>query len=189
MAKITAEFKETIASISRKELEKLVLKAATKDKEFYNFIFINFVDKEFGENELFEKAINDIDVLMNKGYKGYSEELQLANMLAACNKRIDEFGKVCKNKSLVIDLIIKVLEVPFSLSSNMFTTCFTNYNYRVFILLKKAISILENKLHEDYQIQYEHTLNTYLEIFHRTSSHLDYVYGFQKKVKHSTFKN
>lgn len=183
MAKITSEFKEAIASISRKELEKLVCKAAAKDKDFYNFIFVNIVDKEFGEKDLFDKAIKDIDYLMIKNYSAYAEELRLAKKLAACSKRIDEFGKVCKDKSLVLDLIMKVLELPFSLSANMFTTCFTNYNYRVYLLLKKAISILESKLHEDYLIQYAPKLNEYLEIFHRTSSHLDYVFVLQKKLK------
>lgn len=182
MAKISIEFKEALSAISRKELEKLVLKAASRDNEFYNYILINFVDREYGEQDLFEEALTDINNLMYKSYRGFSEELQLANMLAACNKRIDKFGKVCKKKSLELDLVMKVLEVPFSLSPNMFTTCFTNYNYRVYLLLKKAISILENKLHEDYRIEYAPVLNEYLVVFHRTSSHLDYVYNMQKQV-------
>jgi hypothetical protein len=183
MPKITTQFKEAVADISKQDLEKLILKAASKNKEFHNFVTVNYVDKEFGEKDLFEQAVIEIDKLTYKSYKGFSEELRMANMLAACNKRIDEFAKVCKDKSLVLDLIMIVLKEPFSLSTNMFMTCFTNYNYRVYLLLKKAITIVENKLHEDFKIQYAPILNEYLQIFHRTSSHLDYVYGMQKEIK------
>ncbi|MDP3443584.1 MAG: hypothetical protein Q8T08_12065 [Ignavibacteria bacterium] len=122
-----------------------------------------------------------MEVLFRKNYKGFSDELRLANMLAACHKRINEFGKVCKSKELELDLILYVLEVPFSLTTNMFCTCFTQYNYRVVLLVKKAMSLL-NKLHEDYRLEYEPILNDYLTILHRTSNHLDYVYNLPKTV-------
>ena len=182
MPKITTQFKEAIAEIPKKELEKLLLKIAAKDKQFHNFVVVNFVNKESGEKDLFDQAVSDIEKLMFKGYKGISDELKMANMLAACNKRIDEFGKFCKDNTLLLDLVMIVLKKPFSLPTRMFETCFTNYNYRVFLLLKKAITILETKLHEDYRIQYVPTLNAYLEVFHRTSSHLDYVYVMQHKI-------
>ena len=121
-------------------------------------------------------------MLYRKSYKGYSKELQLANMFAACNKRINEFGKVCRNKALEMELILDVLEIPFSNSSNSFTTCFTKYNYQVYLLLKKAITILKTKLHEDYHIQYAPRLNEYLTVLHRTSSHLDYIYLLPKSI-------
>jgi ribosomal protein S13 len=172
MAKINEETKIAVKSLNKNELEKLVIKAASKDDSFYNYLLVNYVDKEFGEQDLYEKARIDIELLVIKSYKGYSEELQLANKLAACHKRINEFSKICKNKEFELNLIMQVLKIPFSLSTNLFCTCFTNYNYRVSLLLKKAISLLQNKLHQDYAIEYSKVINTYLETLHRTCNYL-----------------
>ncbi len=182
MPKINAETKEAIKKLGKEELEKLVLKAAQKDITFYNYLLINYVDKEFGEQDLFDDALGDIEMLFIKNYKGYAEELKLGNMLAACHKRINEFSKVSKNKELELKLIMHVLELPFSLSSNLFCTCFTNYNYRVSLLIKKAIALLQNKLHEDFKIEYSKTINGYLETLHRTSGYLDSVSGLPMQV-------
>ncbi|MFM7429980.1 MAG: hypothetical protein ACKO1F_08785 [Flammeovirgaceae bacterium] len=175
MAKINESIKQTIAQLSKKELENLVLRAAQKHNEFHDYLLITHADPEFGEDELFEKAKADLKYLYGKRYKGFSEELQLANMLAACLKRINEFDKICRNKELELKLIMFVLEVPFSLSTNMFCTCFTAYNHKVYLLLRKAVTILQKKLHEDYRLEYEAQLNEYLSIMHRTSSHLHYI--------------
>ncbi len=182
MSKVSSIISSQIGNLSKKELEKLVLKAAAKDKAFHNHLLVNYFDKEFGEQDLFEEAKTDLDHLTKKGYKGFSEELQLANMLGACSKRITEFSKNCKNKHLEADLIMHVLQIPFSLSTNMFCTCFTAYNYKVVLLLKRLISLVESRMHEDYKIQYQSKINDYLNILHRTSQHLDYVYSLPKSI-------
>lgn len=183
MVKLSEKFKAAISALSKNELEKIVIKQAIKDKDFYNYLYVNFGNTKHGEQELFEQAQLDLAQLMNKNYRGFSEGLRLANMLSACNKRIDQFSIVCKNKSLELEIVMKVLALPFSLSSNMFTTCFINYNYKVYLLLKKTINLLETKMHPDFLVQYSPTLNNYLAIFHQTSSHSDYVYNFKKKIE------
>ncbi len=75
-----------------------------------------------------------------------------------------------------------VLELPFSLSSNLFRTCFTNYNYRVSLLIKKTIALLQNKLHEDFKIEYSKTINGYLDTLHRTCNYLDFVSGLPLSI-------
>lgn len=95
---------------------------------------------------------------------------------------INEFEKVCRNTELQLRLIMFVLEIPFSLSTNMFCTCFTAYNHKVYLLLNKAITILQKKLHEDYREDYKPNLNEYLSIMHRTSRHLDYIHNLPETV-------
>lgn len=182
MAKINSLIKEETGRLSKKDLEKLVLKAASMNKQFHDYLLVNYIDKEYGEQDLFEVAKADLNVLYRKNYKGFSEELRLANMLAACNKRIVQFGKVCKNQSLQMDLLMEVLQVPFSLSPDYYGTCFTKFNYQVYLLVKKALTLLKTKLHEDYHIQYAPELNRYLTFLHEHSSHLDYVYDMPKAV-------
>lgn len=183
MAKPASIISSNISNLSKKELEKLVLKAAANDKSFHDYLLVNYFDKEFGEEDLYDQAKSDIDFLISKNYKGFAEELRLANMLAACMKRIVEFSKVSKNKNLDADLILYVLEVPFSMSSNVFCTCFTAFNYKVVVLLKRVINIVQNKLHSDFMVEYREVINEYLSILHRTCSYLDYVSALPKRIE------
>jgi len=182
MAKVASIISSQIGNLSKKELEKLVLKAAVKDKAFHDYLLVTYFDKEYGEQDLFDEAKADLDKLFQKNYKGFTEELRLAAMLGACAIRITAFSKNCKNKHLEADLIMYVLEIPFSLSTNMFMTCFTNYNYKVVSLVKRVINLIETRMHEDYKIQYQSKINDYLMILHRTSSHLDYVYSLPESI-------
>lgn len=104
MAKINPIIKERISTISKLDLEKLVMKAASMNQQFHDYLMVNFIDKEYGEQDLFEAAKSDINFIFHKRFPGFSEELITANRLAACNKRIVLFSKVCKNKSLELDL-------------------------------------------------------------------------------------
>lgn len=182
MPKISVETKEKIQSLSKADLEKIVVKFAGKDKIFYDYLLVNYLNKEDGDQDLFEEAKADLDRLFLKRYKGFSEELQLANMLAACTKRINEFTKVSKNKNLEADLLLHVLNVPFSMSGNLFGTCFTAYDNKVANMLKRLINVVKNKLHPDYQIEYQETINDYLNILHRRSSFLNSVYALPKSI-------
>ncbi len=181
MSKIDSRIPDLIKKLEKKELEKLVLLAAKKNKDFHDYLFINYLDKKEAEQDLFDEALKDINSLRMKSYKGFSKELQYANLLAACHKRINQFEKTSKNKQLTMDLILYVLEPPFSFPANTFHTCFTNYNYRVALLLKKAIS-LYNKIHKDIQTDYSETLNNYLSILKRESRHLDFVYNMPEQL-------
>lgn len=183
MAKLASVIKENISSLSKKELEKLVMQAAKKDKSFHDYLLINYFDKEYGEQDLFEKAKEDLEFLMRKSYRGRSDELRLSAMLGACSKRINEFSKVCKNRSLEADLIVYVLEVPFSNSPVVFKTCFTAFNYKVVSLLKKLMTIVQTKLHEDHKIDYVPLINSWLNFLRQHSSHLDYVYDLPSEIE------
>lgn len=182
MPKLDKQTQNEIAQLSKSDLTKLVVRAASKSKEFYDFLLVNYLDTAQGEKDLFLKAKEDIKTLTKKNYRGYSEELKLANMLAACNKRINEFSKVAKNKSLEMDLIMEVLEYPFSLHPSYFGTCFTKFNYQVYLLLKKAMTLVDKKIHEDYRIEYAPKINVYLDFMHSYSNHLDYVYCLPKSI-------
>lgn len=182
MAKIDPSIKEGIEKLNRNDLEKLVLKAASLSKQFHDYMLVTYIDSKHGEKDLFEAAKTDLKILFGKSYRGRSKELQLAEMLSACNKRIVEFSKVCKDKSLEMDLIMEVLKIPFSLPPRHFETCFTKFNYQVYLLVKKTITLLKTKLHEDYYIQYAPEINKYLEFLHQHSAYLDYVYDMPKSV-------
>lgn len=182
MPRLNAEIKDQIKKLDYRELQEIVIKLASKEKMVFDFLIANYLDKETGEKELFDKTKDDLDIIFGKRYKGFSEQLQLANMLGACIKRINEFTKISKNKVLETDLLLYILEIPFSLSTNMFGTCFSQYDTKVAIILKRLINIVTKKLHVDYKIEYETVINDYLQILHRTSSHNDTVYNLPEAI-------
>ena len=182
MPRLSAEEKAQIQNLSQKDLQQIVLKIAAKEKSVYEYLLVNYLDQASGEQTLYEQTIADLDLLFRKGYRGFSEELQLANMLAACIRRINEFTKVSKNKALEADLLLYILEVPFSLSTNLFGTCFTQYDSKVGQIVKRLINLVTKKLHEDYRIEYTEKINGYLKILPRTSNHIDAIYGLPKVI-------
>jgi hypothetical protein len=38
------------------------------------------------------------------------------------------------------------------------------------------------KLHPDYKIDYEGKINRYLEVLHRTSNHIDFIYAMPASI-------
>lgn len=182
MPRLNAEIKEQIKKLDNKELQDIVLKLASKEKMVFDFLITNYLDKDSGEKKLFESTKTDLEIIFGKRYKGFAEQLQLANMLGACIKRINEFTKISKNPVMEADLLLHILDIPFSLTTNMFGTCFTQYDTKVAMIVKRLINVVTKKLHEDYRIEYVETINDYLKILNRTSSHIDTVYNLPKSI-------
>lgn len=75
MSKIAVAISSRMHTLSRKELEKLVLKAASKDKHFHDYLLVNYFDKDYGEQDLFEQAKEDMEVLFKKTTKAMRRKL------------------------------------------------------------------------------------------------------------------
>jgi len=175
MAKVDPSITQALTGLKRTELEKLVFKAASMDKVFHDYLLVNYGDTESGEKELYEQTLADLDIILAKRHKGFSDELKMANALQACNKRIDGFSKICKNRKYELDLVMYLLQMAFYNSNVSFGTCFTNFDYRVSLLLKKAVNLLTKKLHEDYKVDYAQDLNYYLKKLKARANYFDLV--------------
>lgn len=176
MPRLNKDEKERIRELPKKELENIVIKLASKDKLNYDFIQITYLNSESGEKELFEEAKDDIYILTFKGYKGFSEQLRMKNMLAACIKRLNEFTKISKNKSYEAELLIYILNEAFSKPPTFFGTCFTAFDSKVGSILKRLIGLVTKKMHPDYLYDYKDSIDDYLKRIHETSNHLDFIY-------------
>lgn len=75
-----------------------------------------------------------------------------------------------------------LLKKAFYNSDVSFGTCFTNYDYRVSLLLKKAINILTKKMHEDYRVDYAEELNHYLMNLKARANYFDFVSALPDKI-------
>ena len=178
---MSPEIKQQIRLLSKQHLETILIKIASKNKEIYNYLLINYFDKGSGEMDLYHQVKKEIDYHCSKSYKAYSPELRLKKMLENCRKCIAEFSKNCKSKNLEIDLIMYVLEIPFQHTEAELGTCFTEYDNQVGMLTRRAISLLSG-IHEDYIIEYKKDLDNYLSVLHSKSNHVNLIYSLPKEI-------
>ncbi len=169
-----AILKEQLAQLSKKELSEMVLKLAGK-RYNYEFLLVNFLDKNGGEFTLFEEAKDDIDLLCEKEYKGSTELKQMVKKLNACVKRINEFTIETKSEKLEADLVLYVLELQFKNPARVFGARVSGYDYKVGLLLKRLISLVTKKLHADYLVDYQDQINEFLTRLHKTSNRINTI--------------
>jgi hypothetical protein len=169
------DIQKIISDMPRKEVEGLLVKAMRESDSFYQYVWVNHLDKEAGEAQLFEQYDAEIEGLMYKGYRGASEELRAANMLAACRKKVDDFSKICRAKDRAVELGLWVAEHPETNYEVLSGTCFTKYDHEYYMLFKKIRSLYLT-LHPDIQHEYTERLQNMLTLLKRHSRHLDYVY-------------
>ncbi len=80
------------------------------------------------------------------------------------------------------DLLMYVLNEPFSLPDGSFGTCFTQFDAKVAQIVKRLITLVTKKLHEDYKIEYDAKINSYLKILHNRSGHINLVYNMPRGI-------
>jgi len=87
MSRDKAILKEQVAELSKKELVDIVIKLAAK-RYNYEFLLVNFLDKDGGEKTLFEEAKEDIDQLCLREFNHSTSTRQKAECLYQKNRRV-----------------------------------------------------------------------------------------------------
>ncbi len=182
MAVPKAVLREQLRLLPKDDLVDMLLKLAGK-RYNYEFLLVNFLDPEGGELTLFQEAIDDIQILWNKEFKGRTIQHQLAKRINACTKRIKEFTVETKSKKLEADLILYVLQLQFEQSQTVFGARFSGYDYKVALLLKKLIGLVTTKLHPDYLLDYQEKINEFLTKIHSTSNRINTVFDLPKAIE------
>ena len=173
--------KEQLAQLSKKELAEMVLKLAGK-RYNYEYLLVNFLDTESGEQTLYEEALEDINLLCEKDFKGSTELKKLVKKLNACVKRINDFTIETKSKKLEADLVLYVLEIQFKNPTKIFGARVSGYDYKVGLLLKRLISLVTKKIHPDYLVDYQDKINDMLIRLHKTSNRINTIKELPDKI-------
>lgn len=181
MAREKEILKEQLTQLPKNELVEMLLKLAGK-RYNYEFLLVNFLDKEGGEKTLFDEAKDDIDLLNKKEYRGSTIQKQTVNKLNACVKRINEFTIETKSKKLEADLVLYVLELQFSNPVKVFGARISGYDYKVGLLLKRLITLTTKKLHPDYFVDYQDKINEFLAKLHKTSNRINTIKDLPEKI-------
>ncbi len=180
MPRLNSDFMQQIKELTKTELEEIVIKMAAKEKSVHDFVVVKNLEKTSGEQELFEQTKSELNTLFTKGYKGRADEQKLAHMIGACVKRVNEFAEVSTDKNLDGKLLLYVLDNSF-FEENL-GTCFTAYENKLSSLIKRIITLVTKKLHPDYLVEYQEDINNYLNILHKKSNYLDYIYELPKSI-------
>jgi hypothetical protein len=181
MRKSWKEIQVALANMPRKDIEALLVKAMRESNTFYQYVWVNHLDKEAGEEQLYEQYKTEIQGLLSKAYRGASPEMRAANMLSACRNKLDAFGKVCRSKDKAVELGLYIATHPFTNYTEYSGTCFTKYDYEYYMLFKKIKSFYQT-LHPDIQHEYTEQLQNILNNLKKFSRHLDYVYNLPERL-------
>ena len=82
----------------------------------------------------------------------------------------------------MIAKLIIILDAAFSHPEAGFGTYFTAFDNKTAQILKRLITLVTKKMHEDYLIEYQDKINIYLKKMHKASDFNDYVYELPKKI-------
>ncbi len=166
--------KEQLQFFPKAELVEMLLKLSKKGHN-YDFLLINYLDTESGEQQLFDETIEKLITISEKEFKGRTLQHQRVKMLSASIKCINEFMIEAKNKKLEADLILWVLQREFEQPSKMFGAKFSGYDFKIGLLVKRLIGLVQRKLHPDYFIDYQDQLNVFLAKLHKTSNRINTI--------------
>lgn len=175
MAVSKALLKEQLQFFSKPELIDMLLKLSKKGHN-YDFLLVNFLDTDGGELQLFEESLEALKRLEDKEFKGRTRQHQRVKMLTASVKCINEFTVETKNKKLEADLVLFVLEKEFAQPARMFGAKFSGYDFKVALLLRRLINLVQKKMHPDYLVDYQDKINEMLRKLHATSNRIKTVY-------------
>lgn len=167
MPKLSSDFKRQLKSLSSSDLEKIALKCAGRDRFCYEFILVNFLNPEYGEQDLFENYKSELDQLSNKTFAGRTESKRLAKLLKASNQLVRQFKLVVKKPNLEVELYLHALKIQFESLPQNINGRYQVYDNALARTLKKVIDLVADKLHEDYLLEYQGSINGYLLTLHR----------------------
>lgn len=167
MPKLTAEIKKQIKALSKTDLEQIALKCTGRDKYWYEYVYVHFLNPEYGEEDLFEDYKLELDKLSLKSFPGRLESMRLTRLLKASNTLIRQFHRIGKKPHLEVELYLYALDMHFDTAAVHLGGHYQVYDNNIARTLKKVLTMIREKLHDDYLLEYRGRINGYLLTLHR----------------------
>ena len=174
--KINDDLKEILFEQDKKVLVKLIFKQANKYPDFLSSLIMEFGDKEEYENELFDKYKTLISKELIAWTRYRVPQLHNYHIIKNTVRQLNEFCKHCKNKNMEADLLMLILDHIFENYKTQLGTIYVKFDNKTAITLQRAINLVSNKLHPDYQNEYIDKLNSMVNILKISSTSLNSVF-------------
>ncbi len=173
-----------LLSLTTKQKDKLLEKLLKKDKLLMEQLYFKHMSapEELDARYLeFEDKVKDT---LFARYRGPSDELEMAKGIGEAKKVINQFTKIDKRPEKEAELLILILEIVFNDANNpaSFGTCWSKYDLSVTQTLKRLITIIRTKLHEDHLLDYKSAVDSYLAQIWKAAGFHDFVWELPKEL-------
>lgn len=184
MVKVTPEdLKPYLETLDANQKDKLLYRLLKKDQQlmdqlYYKHIAPDELDVRFADVE------SEVKGALFGVYRAKSDELALAKAIGEAKKVINRFTKVDKRPEKEVALLMIILKAVFEDVDNpaRLGTCWRRYDLSVAQTLKRVITLIGNKLHEDYQLDYKGKIDRYLLRIKSASGFNDFVYDLPQEL-------
>ncbi len=169
--------KPYIESLTSKQKDKLLYQLLKKDKLLVEQLYFKHLSTSEDLDERYEDFLEEVKQVLLASYRAKSDELAVAKGIGEAKKVINRFTKVDKRPEKEAKLLMLILDAVFKPGNPArLGTCWTKYDLTVAQTLKRLITIIKNKLHEDYLMNFKPEVDKYLIRIKSASSFNDIVY-------------
>jgi len=175
---ITIEhLKPYLESLTARQQEKLLYQLLKKDKILIEQLYFKHLSTPEKLDERYADFEEELKHALFISYRAKSDELAVAKAIGEAKKVINRFTKVDRRPEKEAELLILILDAIFEPGNPArLGTCWTKYDLTVAQTLKRLLTIIRNKLHEDYLLDFKPKLNMYLTKVKSTSGFHDFIY-------------
>ena len=172
------DIKPYVNQLSNTQKEKLIYQMLKKDSLLLEQLYFKHLANPEKLEERFANFENEVKDIVFRSFSARVNELAVAKAIGNAKKVINQFTKVDKRPEKEAALLMIILDAIFINTGNpaRFGTCWTKYDLVVTQTLKRLITILRNKLHEDFLLDFKPQVDKYLVRMKSASSFNDFVY-------------
>lgn len=173
-----------LESLSEQQKDKLLHQLLKKNKIMIEQLYFKHVSTPDELDTRYDHFVDMMKANLFTIYRSRSDELAVAKAIGEAKKVINEFTRVDKRPEKEAELLMIILKAVFDDQDNpaRFGTCWTKYDLTVAQTLKRLITIIKKKLHEDYLFDYKREIDRYLVRLKATSNFNDFVYELPKEL-------
>lgn len=183
--KITLDHIEPyLRSLSEKQKDKMLRDLLKKNEDLVERLYFKHLSLPEELDSRYEEYERKVKSALFGSYRAMTDELMLAKAIGEAKKSINEFKKIDKRVIKEVELLMIILTTVFEDRTNpaQFGTCWTKYDFAVTQTLKRVISLLQKKLHEDYLLDYKEILEKYIRRLKASSRFNDFVYVLPDEI-------
>ncbi|WP_210486243.1 hypothetical protein [Rufibacter aurantiacus] len=156
----SADFKQALKKLSEKEKEALILRLVRKDAEAYDTLAFELLDDVTLET-LYERSTENLhDILFTANGRSLSKALNRA--LKKCSQEIARYYRVTKDRKGEVELHLYLLGQIFDNFTGQFDSIYKGFYVSTARLVQRSMSLILKHLHEDYHLEYQDQINTFL---------------------------
>lgn len=156
----SADFKQALKKLSEKEKEALILRLVRKDAEAYDTLVFELLDEVTLETVYARSTETIHDILFTVSGRSLSKALSRGLKKAA--QEIARYYRITKDRKGEIELHVYLLQVIFDNFTGQFESIYKGFYVAAARLVLRTMMLIKKHLHEDYHLEYQETLNTFL---------------------------